>query len=80
MFLGSADWMDRNLRRRVEAVTPVEDPTLQRRLDEILGINLADDRLAWELEPDAVWTKVPTVDGIDTHRSLQDHARQRSPR
>ncbi|MTV26551.1 RNA degradosome polyphosphate kinase [Nitriliruptoraceae bacterium ZYF776] len=79
-LLGSADWMNRNLRRRVEAVTPVEDPALQARLEEILRVNLADDVLAWELGPDAVWTKIPTVTGTDTHLELQQRARERSSR
>jgi polyphosphate kinase len=77
-LIGSADWMNRNLRRRVEAVTPVTDPVLQDRLEEILRVNLADDRLAWELGPDAVWTKVPTVRGLDTHETLQARARDRA--
>jgi polyphosphate kinase len=55
--------MNRNLRRRVEAVVPVTDPELQARLEEVLQVNLADDVLAWELGPDAVWTKVPTTEG-----------------
>ncbi len=77
-LMGSADWMSRNLRRRVEAVTPVDDPELQHRLEEILTLNLADDVLAWELGPDAVWTKLPTVRGLDTHRELYRLARERA--
>jgi polyphosphate kinase len=77
-LIGSADWMNRNLRRRVEAVTPVTDPQLQGRLEEVLRVNLADDVLAWELGADAVWTKVPTVRGLETHQTLQDLARARS--
>lgn len=52
VFMGSADWMPRNLNRRVEAVTPVEDPDLVKDLEEILGIMLSDNRQAWELQPD----------------------------
>jgi polyphosphate kinase len=52
IFIGSADWMTRNLDRRVEAVTPVEAPELIRDLQEILGILLADGRQAWDLQPD----------------------------
>jgi polyphosphate kinase len=52
MYLGSADWMPRNLDRRVEAVTPVEAPNLVTKLKEILEIMLADNRYAWELKPD----------------------------
>lgn len=52
IFIGSADWMPRNLDRRVEAVTPVENPEIVKDLQEILGIMLADNRQAWELQPD----------------------------
>jgi polyphosphate kinase len=52
LYIGSADWMTRNLDRRVEAVTPIADPQLIKDLQEILGILLADNRHAWELQPD----------------------------
>lgn len=52
VFIGSADWMQRNLDRRVEAVTPVGDPVCARQLKEILTILLADNRQAWDLQPD----------------------------
>lgn len=77
-LIGSADWMPRNLDRRVEALTPVEDRALQERLDEIVRVGLEDDELAWELDPEAAWHKVPTTRGIDAHRSLQELAVERS--
>ena len=52
IFIGSADWMPRNLDRRVEAIVPIQDPDLVKDLQEILGIMLADYRQAWELQPD----------------------------
>lgn len=52
IYIGSADWMSRNLDKRVEAVTPIEDPHLIKDLQEILGIMLADNRQAWDLQPD----------------------------
>ncbi|HIK39529.1 MAG TPA: polyphosphate kinase 1 [Thermoleptolyngbya sp. M55_K2018_002] len=52
VYIGSADWMPRNLDRRVEAVTPVDDRAIAKDLQEILGILLADNRQAWELQPD----------------------------
>jgi polyphosphate kinase len=57
MYIGSADWMTRNLDRRVEAVTPVRDPALLKDLQEILGIHLADNRQAWELQPDGQYVQ-----------------------
>jgi polyphosphate kinase len=79
-LIGSADLMPRNLDRRVEAMTPVEDPDLQRRLQEILDVNLADDALAWELAGDGAWTKVPTEKGVNTHLRLQELAFERARR
>ena len=71
LIVGSADLMSRNLDRRVEALVPVEDPSLQERLEEILAINLADDTLAWTLGSDGVW--LPPVGGgtVSTHDRLE---------
>ncbi len=52
VFISSADWMPRNLDRRVEVMAPVEDPSLAKDLQEILGTLLADNRHAWDLQPD----------------------------
>ena len=63
IYIGSADWMPRNLDRRVEAVTPVADPELSKDLQEILGIMLADNRQAWELQPEGRYIqRRPPVD------------------
>ncbi|MFN5515775.1 MAG: polyphosphate kinase 1 [Cyanobacteriota bacterium] len=51
IYIGSADWMTRNLSRRVEAITPIDDPQIQQELQEILGVLLADNRHAWDLHP-----------------------------
>ena len=77
-LIGSADWMPRNLDRRVEALTPVEDPALQMRLAEILRVGFDDDELAWELDADGVWHKVASTNGINAHRTLQALAVERS--
>lgn len=52
LYIGSADWMTRNLDRRVEAVTPVEDSALVEELKTILDILSADNRHAWDLQSD----------------------------
>jgi polyphosphate kinase len=77
-YIGSADLMVRNLDERVEALVPVTDPVLTARLDEILSVNLTDDVLAWELQPDGSWTKVPTRVGVNTHKRLQELALARA--
>ena len=55
-FMGSADWRKRNLRKRVEVVTPVDDVAARRRLRRILDAELADPR-AWVLRPDGCWER-----------------------
>ena len=81
-FIGSADWMTRNLDRRVEAVAPVEDPSLRERLDEILSTMLDDDRRRWEMRPDGsyVQTRPGESEGSpDTHERLMERASERAP-
>jgi len=56
-LIGSADWMTRNLDRRVEAVTPVEDPELREFIDFILNTLLRDNTLSWTLKSDGTYTK-----------------------
>ena len=56
-YIGSADWMQRNFDRRVEAVVPIEDKTLHQRLGRILQIYLDDNRQARDLASDGVWTQ-----------------------
>lgn len=57
IYIGSADWMSRNLDRRVEAVVPIDDPAISKDLQEILGIMLADQRQAWELQSDGTYVQ-----------------------
>ncbi|HEV8265310.1 MAG TPA: polyphosphate kinase 1 [Gemmatimonadales bacterium] len=65
-FLGSADWRPRNLRRRVEAMTPVFDAAARAKLDALLSAELAN-ATAWVLQPDGSYeraaapTEIPTV-------------------
>jgi polyphosphate kinase len=77
MYIGSADWMSRNLTRRVEAVTPVEDPHIAKELQEILGIMLSDNRQAWELQSDGSYIqRHPEENGQEqsTHNTLMEMA------
>ena len=66
-YIGSADWMTRNLSRRVEAVTPIENENLAKDLQEILGIMLADNRQAWELQADGSYTQRKPAKGEASH-------------
>lgn len=58
VFIGSADWMPRNLNRRVEAVVQLQDSRLIGDLEEILAVMLADNRQAWELKQDGSYEQV----------------------
>ena len=56
-LIGSADWMGRNLDRRVEVLVPVTHPKHQAWLDQVLAFDLADDVVRWELGADGTWTR-----------------------
>ena len=80
-FIGSADLMERNLDRRVEVVTPVEDHEAQARLARIIEVMLADDRRSWQLQPDGRWLRseiVQSVEGsVDTFAVLKERCGDR---
>jgi polyphosphate kinase len=57
MYFGSADWMPRNLDRRVEAVAPVEDPQLRGQLERLLDTYFNDDTAAWDMQSDGQFTQ-----------------------
>jgi len=83
-YIGSADWMFRNLSRRVEAAAPVEDRAARERLWEILDICLQDHRQAWSMQPDGSYVRSqPAEEGtgpavLGTHAWLMDLTRRRA--
>ena len=79
IYIGSADWMPRNLNRRVETLTPIEEPDLVDRLKQILDIMMSDNRCAWELQADGSYIqRTPQADESErcTHNILMDMALQ----
>jgi polyphosphate kinase len=56
-FFGSADWMKRNLDRRVETIAPVRDPLLVAEVEEILTIAENDNHTAWDLRSDGSYVR-----------------------
>jgi polyphosphate kinase len=83
-FIGSADWMSRNLSKRIEVVAPVFAAGPKQRLWEILDICLRDQREAWVLEPDGRYKQLRADEGATgpegrgTHQTLMDLTRARA--
>ena len=78
--IGSADMMTRNLDRRVEVVTPVEDPRLAARLGHVLDALLADDVLAWQLDAKGDWQRVPSRNRVNAQAAMIEAAARRTER
>ncbi len=64
-LIGSADLMPRNLDRRVETLVPVAHPKHQAWLDQVLEFQLADDIVAFDLQPDDTWLRVGPLDAFE---------------
>jgi polyphosphate kinase len=70
-YLGSADWMKRNLDRRVETIARIEDPRLCTELEEILDVYDADNQSAWDLQPDGTYRRRSPADDEPARPSQQ---------
>ena len=73
IYIGSADWMGRNLDRRVEVVAPIDNPILRQQLKEgVLQVMLADTTQAWDLQPDGQYLRRQPKPGAERF-SAQQH-------
>ncbi len=70
-YIGSADLMKRNLERRVEVIAPVESPVLQAQIREIINLQLADQRGAWDMQADGTYVQRQT-ESREEKRSAQE--------
>jgi polyphosphate kinase len=75
IYIGSADWMKRNLERRVESMAPVVDPTLKNEIDAILGVLENDNHTAWDLQPDGSYVRRMPKDGEPIRAAQQEFIR-----
>lgn len=77
VFISSADWMDRNLKRRVEALVPVEVPTVHRQvLNQIMVANINDEAQSWDMNSDGSYTRLRepgAPGGFSAHQYFMDN-------
>ena len=59
LYLSSADWMPRNLNRRLELMFPVEDAGARAQVEHVLDMQWKDEAKAWEMGPDGEYARVP---------------------
>jgi polyphosphate kinase len=78
VWISSADWMPRNLDRRVEAAVPIDDPKHRVEIRRILELMLHDNRQAWDMQPDGSYVQrqpLPGEPDRGTHRLLSERGR-----
>jgi len=73
-FIGSADWMTRNLSRRMEVVAPVRDPAIKAELDHILDTYDADNCSAWDMRLDGSYVRRQPAPGTTPRGAQQAFA------
>lgn len=81
IFIGSADWMSRNLLGRVEVATPITDLATREKVLEALHLMLADQRLSWDMDADGEYhlqTPHSSQEEIGVHEKLCERAKIRS--
>jgi polyphosphate kinase len=72
VYVGSGDLMERNLDRRIEVITPINDAAIKRHLrDVVLEALLSDTHRAWELQTDGSYTRVRPQEGVEPLNSQQ---------
>jgi polyphosphate kinase len=73
-YISSADLMPRNLIRRIELMTPILEESLSLKIEQILTLQLSDNTLRWELDPDGNYSKIlPLNKKVDNHAILENY-------
>jgi len=75
LYISSADWMPRNLVRRIELLTGIKDEVSKDKILQILKLQLADNSLAHKLQSDGSDIKIKRDQnkGVNNHRHLEDY-------
>jgi polyphosphate kinase len=74
-YISSADLMPRNLIRRIEILTPIQEPALQQKIKQLLTLQLQDNQLSWKLKSSGEYKQVKQGDNkvINNHEILEDY-------
>ena len=77
MFISSADWMGRNLNRRVETLIEIENPTVKAQIvSQVMAANMADVAQSWVMAPDGSFSRPPAIEGMfafNCHRFFMEN-------
>ena len=77
VFMSSADWMGRNLKRRVETLVEVKNATVKAQImSQVLAANLADVAQSWVMKPDGSFERLPVPEGafaFNCHRFFMEN-------
>ncbi|MSN96304.1 RNA degradosome polyphosphate kinase [Campylobacter sp. FMV-PI01] len=73
VYISSADWMPRNLERRLELMTPIYNENLKKKLKDILKVQLSDTALAFELQNSGEYKKIEENGKIDSHMIFEEY-------
>ncbi|MGR3435362.1 MAG: RNA degradosome polyphosphate kinase [Shimia sp.] len=76
VFISSADWMGRNLNRRVETLVEIENPTVQAQIvSQVMAANMADVAQSWIMAPDGTFARAPQPEGFafNCHRFFMEN-------
>lgn len=73
IYISSADWMPRNLERRLELMTPIFNESLKNKMIDILNVQLNDTSLAFELQNDGEYVKLTSENPLNSQEFLEDY-------